>query len=140
VLPQILIAHSDPALLHQARESLETQLPCQVRTTTSGPAAFDRTLQGTFQFVMLDLHLRDLPGELLYDLISRTYPKVHPGTHTAPPVLWLGLPSDQLRHDALTREARTKALLMAPLNIQRLLDTAAALLPKKPIAPTPFTV
>lgn len=136
-VPQVLLAHSDPALLHLARESLETFLHCQVRTTTSGLAAFDRTLQGTYQCLLLDLHLLDLPGELLYDLISRTYPKVHPGTLTAPPVVWLGLPADQLRHDALTREARTKALLMVPLNIQRLLHTAATLLPEKSIAPLP---
>jgi len=128
--PRILVAHADPALLHLIRESLETFLPCEVRTTTSGLAAFDRVLQETYHVLLLDLHLHDLPGELLYDLISRAYPKVHPGTHTAPPVIWLGLPADHPRQDALTREARTKALLIPPLNIQRLLGMVTALLPR----------
>lgn len=129
--PLVLIAHCDPALLRLVRESLETFLHCEVRTTSSGLAAFDRTLQETYRLLLLDLHLPDLPGELLYDLISRTYPRVHPGTLTAPPVLWLGLPADHPRQDALTREARTKALLLTPLNIQRLLTTAATLIPPK---------
>ncbi len=130
-LPRILIAHQDAALLRLARESLATFLPCDVRTTSSALTAFDRVLQEPYRLLILDLHLPDLSGELLYDLISRAYPRVHPGTLTAPPVVWLGQPSDLPRQDSLTREARTKALLLTPLNIQRLLDTAAALLPRK---------
>lgn len=126
------MVHADPALLRLVRESLEAFLHCEVRTTSSGLSAFDRLLEEPYRLLLIDLHLPDLGGELLYDLISRAYPKVHPGTLTAPPVLWLGLPSDHPRQDALTREARTKALLTTPLNIQRLLDTAASLLPAKP--------
>ncbi len=129
--PRVLVVHADPALLRLIRESLEAFLLCEVRTTSSGLAAFDRLLEDPYRLVLIDLHLPDLGGELLYDLISRAYPKVHPGSLTAPPVLWLGLPEDHRRHDALTREARTKALLTTPLNIQRLLDTAAMLLPAK---------
>lgn len=129
--PRVLIAHSDAGLLRLTRESLEAFLDCEVRTTSSALTAFDRVLQETYRLLLLDLHLRELPGELLYDLISRAYPRVHPASLTAPPVIWLGNPSDLPRQDALTREARTKALLLTPLNIQRLLDTAAALLPRK---------
>ena len=130
-LPRVLIAHSDAALLRLTRESLEAFLKCDVRTTSSALTAFDRILQEPYRLLLLDLHLPELPGELLYDLISRVYPRVHPGTLTAPPVVWLGTPADLPRQDSLTREARTKALLLTPLNIQRLLDTAAALLPRK---------
>jgi CheY-like chemotaxis protein len=130
-VPRVLVVHADPGLLRLVRESLEAFLLCEVRTTSSGLAAFDRLLEEPYRLLLIDLHLPDLGGELLYDLISRAYPKVHPGTLTAPPVLWLGLPADHRRHDALTREARTKALLTTPLNIQRLLDTAASLLPAK---------
>ena len=128
---RVLIAHSDPALLRLIRESLETFLHCEVRTTSSGLAAFDRSLEEPYRLLLLDLHLPDLAGELLYDLITRTYPKVHAGSLTAPPVMWLGLPADHPRQDELTREARTKALLLTPLNIQRLIDTAATLLPMR---------
>ena len=130
---RVLIAHSDPALLRLLRESLETFLHCEVRTTSSGLAAFDRTLEEPYRLLLLDLHLPDLPGELLYDLITRTYQRVHPGSHTAPAVMWLGLAADHPRQDELTREARTKALLLMPLKIQRLLDTAATLLPQRSI-------
>ena len=135
ILPRVLIAHSDAALLRLARESLEAFLECDVRTTSSALTAFDRVLQETYRLVLFDLHLPDLSGELLYDLISRAYPRVHPGTLTAPPVVWLGTPADLPRQDSLTREARTKALLLTPLNIQRLLDTAAAFLPAKKACP-----
>ncbi len=128
---RVLIAHRDAALLRLARESLETFLDCEVRTTSSALGAFDRLLQEPYRLLLLDLHLTELPGELLYDLISRAYPKVHPGSLTAPPVIWLGLATDLPRQDELTREARTKALLLSPLNIQRLLDTAGTLLPRK---------
>ena len=129
--PRVLIAHSDAALLRLTRESLEAFLECDVRSTSSALSAFDRILQEPYRLLILDLHLAQLPGELLYDLISRAYPKVHPGSLTAPPVIWLGNPTDLSRQDELTREARTKALLLAPLNIQRLLDTAAGLLQRK---------
>lgn len=132
VPPRVLVVHADPALLRLIRESLEAFLHCEVRTTSSGLAAFDRVLAESYRLMLIDLHLPDLGGELLDDLISRAYPKVHQGTLTAPPVLWLGLPADHRRQDALTREARTKALITTPINIQRLLDTAAALLPGKP--------
>ena len=125
------MAHSDSALLRLARESLEAFLECDVRITSSALTAFDRVMQEPYRLLLLDLHLAELPGELLYDLISRAYPRVHPGTLTAPPVVWLGTPADLPRQDSLTREARTKALLLTPLNIQRLLDTAAALLPAR---------
>ena len=129
--PRVLVVHSDAALLRLVRESLEAFLECDVRTTSSALTAFDRILQEPYRLLLLDLHLSDLSGELLYDLISRAYPRVHPGSLTAPPVIWLGTPADQPRQDSLTREARTKALLLTPLNIQRLLNTAAALLPAK---------
>ena len=130
--PRVLIAHADAGLLRLARESLEAFLHCEVRTTSSGLAAFDRTLAEPYRLLLIDLHLPDLRGELLYDLITRTYPRIHQGSLTAPPVLWLGTAHDLPRQDELTREARTKALLLTPLNIQRLLDTAASLLPPKP--------
>lgn len=128
---RVLIVHSDPALLRLVRESLEAFLHCEVRTTSSGLAAFDRILQESYRLLLIDLHIPELGGELLYDLISRTYPKVHPGALTAPAVCWIGTPADHPRQDELTREARTKALLLTPLNIQRLLTTAASLLPGK---------
>ena len=129
--PRVLVAHSDAGLLRLTRESLEAFLECEVRTTSSALTAFDRILQEPYRLLILDLHLPQLPGELLYDLVARAYPRVHTGVLTAPPVVWLGLPSDLPRQDELTREARTKALLLTPLNIQRLLDTAAGFLPRK---------
>ncbi len=130
--PLVLIAHADAALLRLACESLEAFLHCKVRTTSSALTAFDRTLQEPYRLLLIDLHLPDLHGELLYDLISRAYPRVHPGVLTAPPVFWLGTPADQPRQDQLTREARTKALLLTPLNIQRLLAAAGPILGEKP--------
>lgn len=130
--PLVLIAHADAALLRLASESLEAFLHCKVRTTSSALTAFDRTLQEPYRLLLIDLHLPDLHGELLYDLISRAYPRVHPGVLTAPPVFWLGTPADQPRQDQLTREARTKALLLTPLNIQRLLTAAGPILDEKP--------
>lgn len=135
--PRVLIAHSDAALLRLARESLEAFLDCEVRTTSSALTAFDRILQEPYRLLLIDLHLADLHGELLYDLITRVYPRVHPGALTAPPVLWLGTLQDLPRQDALTRDARTKALLLTPLNIQRLLDTASTLLPGKTASAPP---
>ena len=129
--PLVLIAHADAALLRLTRESLEALLHCRVRTTSSALTAFDRILQEPYRLLLIDLHLPDLHGELLYDLISRAYPRVHPGVLTAPPVFWLGTPSDHPRQDQLTREARTKALLLTPLNIQRLLAAAAPILGEK---------
>ena len=123
--PLVLIAHADAALLRLASD-------CKVRTTSSALTAFDRTLQEPYRLLLIDLHLPDLHGELLYDLISRAYPRVHPGRLTAPPVFWLGTPADQPRQDQLTREARTKALLLTPLNIQRLLTAAGPILDEKP--------
>lgn len=130
-VPKVLIAHSDPALLRLARESLEAFLECDVRTTSSALSAFDRILQEPYRLLLLDLHLPQIGGELLYDLISRAYPRVHSGSLTSPPVLWLGTPRDLPRQDELTREARTKALLITPLNIHRLLTTAGSVLPSK---------
>lgn len=130
-VPLVLIAHSDPALLRLVRESMEAFLHCEVRTTSSALAAFDRVLQEPYRLLLLDLHLPGLGGEMLYDLISRAYPRVHALSYVAPPVIWLGVQSDYPRQDELTREARTKALLTLPLNIQRLLSTAATLLGRK---------
>ena len=131
-MPHVLMAHGDAATCRLVRESLEGFCRCDVDTTSSALTAFDRALQRPYSLFVFDLHLAQLSGPLLYDLISRAYAHCHAGARTAPAVIFFCQPGDLTRQEEWLRDVRVKGLLPAPVSISRLLDRVSGILEMRP--------
>ena len=113
------------------RESLKSFCVCEVVATPNAVHAFELALQREYAFFVFGLHLQDLNGEMLYELISKAYKFAHGGSKLAPAVLYVGAEADSMRSDELLRDARVKGLLMKPIRIERLLEKAQTVLEEK---------
>ena len=85
--PRVLVVHEDVAALRLVRETFLEFTECEVDTSPNAEYGFELALQRDYALVILNLTLPVIPGELLYDLISKAYTHCHAGARTAPPVV-----------------------------------------------------
>ena len=116
------------------RDALQSFTLCEVDTCLSGEAAFERCLQRRYRLLIFSLHLPNLPGELLYEMLAKVHHYGHVFGRSAPPVMFVGEPNDQNRSEELQRDARVKGVLLKPLRIERILAKARQVLPERPLA------
>jgi CheY-like chemotaxis protein len=93
--------------------------------------AFEMALHRPYQLLILAVSLPDMSGVMLDRLIARAYPLAHPGSHTAPPVIFLtqNEHSSELAPDQ--RNARRRGNVTYPPRLDVLLPLTAGLLPKR---------
>lgn len=130
----VLVAHEEVSTMRLIRDSLLGFTLCEVDTCLSGDSAFERCLQRRYKLIVLSLHLPVVSGELLYELIAKVHHYGHGIGRSAPPVIFVGEPSDQIRAEELQRDARVKAVLIKPLRIDKILAKAKQILPERPMA------
>lgn len=142
-VPRVLLAEESLPYRRVLREALTTFRACDVDDVPSAERAFEMALHREYSLFIFSLHLPDMTGEMLDRLVSRTYPRVHPGVHAAPPVIFLCRSSDLLRLQELQRDVRVRGSLPLPPKLDVLLSLTASLLPERsapalPLAPPAF--
>lgn len=132
---RVLVA--DESLPHRRliRELLTAFFECEVDDAASGEHAFERTTQREYALFVFSFTLPDISGALLDRMIARTYPRCHPSTLTAPPVIFLVRPDETQAFHAVKRDARVRNAIPLPLNLDLLMQSAKVILPaKSPLA------
>jgi CheY-like chemotaxis protein len=113
------------------REALTSFRVCEVDDCPVAERAFEMALHRPYQLLILAVSLPDMSGVMLDRLIARAYPLAHPGSHTAPPVIFLtqNEHSSELAPDQ--RNARRRGNVTYPPRLDVLLPLTAGLLPKR---------
>ena len=129
--PRVLAVHEDVGTLRLIRETLTEFMECEVDTSPKAEYAFELALQRQYKLFFFSLTMPVLPGELLYDLVSKAYLHCHAGARTAPAVVYVadGQTAGQLKD--IQSDARVKGVLIKPATIDRILQCAASVLEKK---------
>jgi CheY-like chemotaxis protein len=97
----------------------------------SGERAFEMAVSRPYHLLILAVSLPDLGGLMLDRLIARSYPLVHRGIHTAPPVIFMMRSGDAGEIDAMKRDVRLRGCLNYPPKLDALLALTSGLLPEK---------
>ena len=129
--PRILVVHEDVGTLRLIREALLEFTVCDVDTSPKADYAFELALQREYRLFFFSLTVPLLPGELLYDLVSKAYLHCHAGARTAPAVVYVADGQTPGQLDELKRDARVKDTLMKPVTIDRVLKCVGGVLEKK---------
>jgi CheY-like chemotaxis protein len=132
--PPVLVAHEEVSTMRLIRDALQSFTLCEVETCLTGEAAFERCLQRRYRLLIFSLHLPNLGGELVYELLGKVHHYGHVSGRSAPPVIFVGEANDQTRAEELQRDARVKGVLLKPLRIDRILAKARQVLPERPMA------
>ena len=130
-LPRLLVADASLPNRRLIRELLTAFRACELDDAASAEHTFERALQREYALFIFALTLPDMGGALLDRLIARVYPKVHAGTVTAPPVIFLVRSEEMPAFREVERDARVRGCVPLPLNLDALLNTAGPLLPAK---------
>jgi CheY-like chemotaxis protein len=133
-LPPVLVAHEEVSTMRLIRDALQGFTLCEVDTSLTGEAAFERCLQRRYKLIILSLHLPGVAGEMLYELLAKVHHYGHGLGRSVPPVIFIGEAADQFRVEELQRDARVKGVLIKPLRIDRILAKARQLLQERPLA------
>jgi CheY-like chemotaxis protein len=120
--PRVLIAEQSLPNRRLLREALSSFLGVQVDDTPSAETAFEMALQRPYALMILALDLPLIQGDLLDRLIATAYPHAHPGSHTAPPVIYLLRSHETQRIYDLRRNARVRGHLSIPLKLDALMQ------------------
>jgi CheY-like chemotaxis protein len=96
----------------------------------SGERAFEMAVSRPYHLLILAVSLPDLGGLMLDRLIARSYPLVHRGIHTAPPVIFMMRSGDAGEIDAMKRDVRLRGCLNYPPKLDALLALTSGLLPE----------
>ncbi len=104
---------------------------CEVDDCQSGERAFELAILRPYHLLILAVPLPDLGGLMLDRLISRSYPLVHRGSHTAPPVIFITRSGDDGEIEAMKRDVRLRGCLSYPPKLDALLALTSGLLPEK---------
>lgn len=113
------------------REALISFRQCEVDDCQSGERAFEMAVSRPYHLLILAVSLPDLGGLMLDRLIARSYPLVHRGIHTAPPVIFMMRSGDAGEIDAMKRDVRLRGCLSYPPKLDALLALTSGLLPEK---------
>jgi len=142
-VPRVLLAEESLPYRRVIREALLAFRMCEVDDAPSGERAFEMALRREYSLFLFSLPLPDMTGDMLDRLLSKAYPMVHPGVHTAPPVIFLIQPTDALRFQELQRDVRVRGSMPLPPKLDVLLSVTASLLPERqglvfpPFSPPP---
>ncbi len=126
---RVLLAEESLPFRRLIREALVSFRGCQVDETPSAERAFEMALSRPYQLFIFALTLPDMSGILLDRLLSRAYPLAHPGSHTAPPLIFMVRHEESATHPNLTRNARVRGVLPYPPKLDLLLALTMGLLP-----------
>ncbi|MCB1093380.1 MAG: hypothetical protein KDL87_17715, partial [Verrucomicrobiae bacterium] len=126
-------------VIHQAastgrliRESLENFTLAEIDQSPDTSRGFELALSRRYQLFVFALHLPDMEGPLLYELISKAYAAYREGdSRTAPGVIFVREPEDEMPPTEISRDIRVKAILTKPLSIERLLESVSQTLPMR---------
>jgi len=130
-LPRVLVADQSLPNRRLIREFLTAFRSCEVDDSASGEHAFERALQRPYALFIFSFTLPDIQGALLDRMLARVYPKVHPKTITAPPVIFLTQSNEAKAYHEIQRDARVRGAVPLPLNLDTLVSTVGTLLPAK---------
>lgn len=130
-IPRVLVADASLSNRRLIREFLGAFRQCEVDDASSAEHAFERALQRTYSLFIFSMTLPDMPGTLLDRLLSRVYPRIHAGIHTAPQVIYLARPDEMPEFHEIQRHARVRGATPLPLNLDELLKQTTGLLPPK---------
>lgn len=130
-LPRVLLVEESLPYRRVIREALTSFRHCEIDDTPGGEHAFEMALRRPYSLFVFSITLPDLAGDLLDRLLVKAYPLAHPGTHTAPPVLFLIRAGEHARFEQLKRDVRVRGALEFPPRLDKLLAMTATLLPEK---------
>jgi CheY-like chemotaxis protein len=91
-VPRVLLAEESLPFRRVIREALMAFRICEVDDAPNGERAFEMALKREYSLFLFSLPLPDMTGDMLDRLLSKAYPLVHAGVHTAPPVIFLMRP------------------------------------------------
>lgn len=135
--PRVLLAEESLPFRRLIREALQSFRCCEVDESPSAERAFELGLSRPYHLLIFSFKLPDFDGLLLDRLLNRAYPLVHPGHHTAPPVIFLVREGEAAR-SRLGQEARVRGVLPCPPRLDALLALTSGLLPDARLScPTP---
>ncbi len=126
----MLVIHSAASTGRLIRETLENFTIARVDTSPDTVHGYEMALARRYQLFIFALHLPDMEGTLLYEMISKTYAAFRDGEgRVAPGVIFIREPDESPPGDEIARDARVKGILGKPLSIERLLDSVKTTLP-----------
>jgi CheY-like chemotaxis protein len=129
--PRVLLVEQSLPYRRVIREALTSFMHCEVDDASTGEHAFEMGLQKRYALYMFAYSLPDMKGDLLDRLLATASPKVHTGTISAPPLLYL-LKTDEAPHaQELARNARVRGTLFMPPRLDVLIKAATGILPAK---------
>jgi DNA-binding response OmpR family regulator len=130
--PRVLIVEESLPYRRVLREALTSFRHCEVDDTPNAESAFEMALKREYSLLIIALPLQPFSGEILDRLIAKAYPLAHPGTHTAPPVIYLLRPAEVSHIYDLQRDARVRGHLTIPPKLDTLIALTQNLLPPLP--------
>jgi CheY-like chemotaxis protein len=128
VPPRVLIAEESLAYRRVMREALLAFRHCDVDDAATGEHAFELALKRPYALLLTALTLPDMKGDLLDRLTAKAYPRVHHGTHAAPPVIYLLKTEEQHDWQRLMRDARVRGHVLLPPRLDMLMTATLGLL------------
>ncbi|MFZ4765348.1 MAG: hypothetical protein ACOYMN_10380 [Roseimicrobium sp.] len=129
--PRVLVADASLPNRRLIRELLTAFRSCEIDDAANAEHAFERALQREYALFIFALTLPDMDGALLDRLLARVYPRLHPQTATAPPVIFLVRPDENATFREVERDARVRGGVPLPLSLDSLMNAAGSLLPPK---------
>lgn len=131
VPPRVLVADASLPNRRLIRELLTAFRHCEVDDAATAEHTFERALQRPYALFVFAMSLPDMSGALLDRLIAKVYPLVHPGSITAPPVIYLVRNDETAAFREVERDARVRGNVPLPLNLDALMNAAGKVLPEK---------
>ena len=128
---RVLLAEESLPYRRVIREALMAFRECEVDDTPGAEHAFEMALRKEYSLFVFALPLPDLAGDMLDRLLARAYPLAHPGSHSAPPVIFLIRPQDTTRFHELQRDARVRGSVIMPPKLDSIIALTEKLLPAK---------
>lgn len=113
------------------REVLTAFLRCEVDDAAAAEHAYERALQREYALFIFAISLPDMSGTLLDRLLARVCPRLHTGTVTAPPVIFLVRSDESAAYHEVARDARVRGAVPLPLNLDTLMSLSSNLLPAR---------
>jgi CheY-like chemotaxis protein len=124
----VLLAEESLPYRRVIREALTSFRHCEVDDCPTAERAFELALARPYQLLILAATLPDMSGVMLDRLIARAYPLAHPGSHTAPPVIFLTQNRHSAELAASQRNARFRGTVPYPPRLDLLLPLTTGLL------------
>lgn len=130
-IPRVLVADLSLDTRRQIRDLILASHACELDDASSAEHAYERALQRQYALFIFSMGLPDMNGALLDRLLARVYPKVHAGTFTAPPVIFMVRSEETVAFHEISRDARVRGSVPLPLNLDVLMKLTGALLPPR---------